>query len=80
MLQYAKAWHLEQIYEFTMKLRLNKVLLDKFINEFEKYHFEKNDIKKKQNWLIDFIMKSEYVSAFFCLKIHIASHNSCLLL
>jgi hypothetical protein len=33
MLQYGQAWHFEQVYEFTMKLRSNKFLLEKFIND-----------------------------------------------
>ncbi|CAF1070679.1 unnamed protein product [Rotaria sordida] len=60
MLQYGQAWHLEQVYEFTMKLRSNKVLLDKFMNDFKNNDFENNDIKKKIKWLMDFITKSEY--------------------
>jgi hypothetical protein len=33
MLQYGQAWHLEQVYEFIMKLRSNEFFLEKFIND-----------------------------------------------
>jgi len=47
MLQYGQAWHFEQVYEFTMKLRSNKFLLKKFINDFQNNDSENNDIENK---------------------------------
>ena len=69
MLQCERAWHLEQVYEFTMKLRTNKLMLDKFIKQFQNHNFEKNEIKKKVEWLMDFINKSKYVSALLISKL-----------
>ena len=69
MLQCERAWHLEQVYEFTTKLRTNKLMLNKFTKEFQDYNSEKNDIKKKIEWLMDFINKSKYVGALLISKL-----------
>lgn len=80
MVQHELAWHTEQLYEFTMKTRTNKLILRDFINKFEAYNLENNDnIKQKVEWLIDFIKQIKYVS-FLTLKSHVLIHTSCLLL
>ncbi len=61
-MQHRLAWHLEQLYEFTMKTRTNKLLFDQFINKFQKYNLANDDVKQKVEWLINFIKETKYVS------------------
>jgi hypothetical protein len=71
LVQYALAWHIEQVYEFTMKVRTSKFVFDHFSNKFQNYNFEEDDVKKKVKLLVDFIKETKYVS-FLCFSSLIA--------
>ncbi|CAF3298433.1 unnamed protein product [Rotaria socialis] len=60
-LQSTLEWHLEQLYEFTMKTRITKLLFDSFVNSFKKSNLENDeDLINKVHWLVNYIKESNY--------------------
>ncbi|CAF1379982.1 unnamed protein product [Rotaria magnacalcarata] len=60
-LQSTLEWHLEQLYEFTMKTRITKLLFDSFVNSFKKSILENGeDLINKVHWLVNYIKESNY--------------------
>jgi hypothetical protein len=58
-------WHLEILYEFTMKTRTSEALFNNFLEKFEKSNLKtSHDTIEKMKWLVNFIKQSQYVSLF----------------
>ncbi|CAF3919539.1 unnamed protein product [Rotaria magnacalcarata] len=54
-------WHIENLYEFTMKTRTNSTLYNQFVEDFRDYGSKKDiDLKQKNRWLVDYIKKIKY--------------------
>ncbi|CAF2151732.1 unnamed protein product [Rotaria magnacalcarata] len=61
LLQHSLAWHIENLYEFTMKTRTNSTLYNQFVEDFRDYGSKKDiDLKQKNRWLVDYIKKIKY--------------------
>ncbi|CAF1108378.1 unnamed protein product [Adineta ricciae] len=62
LLQHNLAWHIENLYEFALKIRTNHILYRQFTEDFGRYSRSKPDmgLQEKCQWLVTYIKKTSY--------------------